>query len=420
MFDIDKWKEIWAVLSRNKLRTFLTALGVFWGVFMLVVMIGAGYGFERGIFGQIDGVATNSAFMWSQSTTKPYSGLKKGRYWNIDINDVNIISKNVKNIKYLAPKLRLNKKFTDGMNIYYKEKKGNYSISAEMPVYQEIDPFKIVNGRFINEFDIKQNRKVCVIGKTVAKDLFGRKESPIGKFVNIVGVYFRVIGVVDAVTQMSFGPRKDKSIYLPFTTTQVAYNLGININFFVLTAKDGVDVEPVSKEVAQILRKRHKVDPTDEEAVGSFNLQKEMKKFSNLMTGIKVLIWIVGIGTLLAGAIGISNIMLVVVKERTQEIGIRRALGARTHQISSQLILESAVITTIAGLLGIMLGTLVLGGVSTVMASNPEISFMSNMVIQFDLAIYSLLMIIVIGILAGIIPAQKALSIRPIEALRTE
>lgn len=420
MFDIDKWKEIWAVLSRNKLRTFLTAFGVFWGVFMLVVMLGAGYGFEKGIFGQIDGVATNSAFMWSQNTTEAHDGFKKGRYWNIEINDIEVISKKVSNLKYIAPRIGLYKKFKDGMNIYYQDKKGNYSVNGDYPVYQNIDPFLILSGRHINKFDINEKRKVCVIGKTVAEDLFGKQESPLGKYVNIVGVYFRVIGVVDAVSQMGLGGRKDKSIYIPFTTLQLAYNLGVNVNFFILTAKDGVDVSSVSKEIASILRKRHNISPTDETAVGSFNLQKEIQKFEGLLGGVKLLIWIVGIGTLLAGAIGISNIMLVVVKERTQEIGIRRALGAKTYKISSQLILESATITAIAGVLGIMFGTLVLSLISMVLANSPDSSFLANMVIDFKLAILSLTIIIITGILAGIIPAQRALSIKPIEALRTE
>ncbi|MDC1106144.1 ABC transporter permease [Prolixibacteraceae bacterium] len=420
MFDLDKWKEIWAVLSRNKLRTFLTALGVFWGVFMLVVMIGAGYGFERGIFGQIDGVATNTAFIWSQNTTKPYSGFKKGRNWNIELNDIDIISNKIKGIKYIAPRIGLYKTFNDGMNVYYKDKKGNYRINGDYPVYSKMDAFKILEGRFLNELDIVNDRKVCVIGKTVAQDLFGKKDSPIGKYLNLVGVYFKVIGVVDAISQVSIGGRKDKAIYVPFTTLQLAYNLGVNVNFFLVTGEEGVDITKLNKDVAGILRKRHKIDPKDESAVGSFNLQKEIQKFSNLMSGVKLLIWIVGIGTLFAGAIGISNIMLVVVKERTQEIGIRRALGARTYQISSQLILESATITAVAGISGIMFGTLVLGGFSSVLAQNPDSAFISNMVIQFDLAIYSLVIIIIIGILAGIIPAQKALSIKPIEALRTE
>ncbi|QZT36237.1 ABC transporter permease [Halosquirtibacter xylanolyticus] len=420
MFDLDKWKEIWAVLSRNKLRTFLTALGVFWGVFMLVVMIGAGYGFEKGIFGQIDGVATNTAFMWSQNTTKAYSGFKKGRSWNIERGDIDIISEKIDGIKYITPRIGLYKKFSDGMNVYYKDKKGNFRINGDFPVYSKMDAFKILEGRFLNDFDISKDRKVCVIGKTVAKDLFGKKESPIGKYINIVGVYFKVIGIVDAVSQINIGGRKDKSVYVPFTTLQLAYNMGVDVHFFLVTGKEGVDIAKLSKNVSAILKKRHKIDPTDESAVGSFNLQKEIKKFSNLMNGVKFLIWIVGIGTLLAGAIGISNIMLVVVKERTQEIGIRRALGARTHQISSQLILESATITAIAGIAGIVFGTLVLAGASMVLAQNPDSAFISNMVIQFDLAIYSLLIIVIIGVLAGIIPAQKALSIKPIEALRTE
>lgn len=358
--------------------------------------------------------------MWSQNTTEAHDGFKKGRSWNIEINDIEVISKKVSNLKYIAPRIGLYKKFKDGMNIYYQDKKGNYSVNGDYPVYQNIDPFLILSGRHINKFDINEKRKVCVIGKTVAEDLFGKQESPLGKYVNIVGVYFRVIGVVDAVSQMGLGGRKDKSIYIPFTTLQLAYNLGVNVNFFILTAKDGVDVSSVSKEIASILRKRHNISPTDETAVGSFNLQKEIQKFEGLLGGVKLLIWIVGIGTLLAGAIGISNIMLVVVKERTQEIGIRRALGAKTYKISSQLILESATITAIAGVLGIMFGTLVLSLISMVLANSPDSSFLANMVIDFKLAILSLTIIIITGILAGIIPAQRALSIKPIEALRTE
>lgn len=421
MFDIDRWQQIYSVLKKNKLRTFLTAFGVFWGIFMLVVMLGSGNGLINGITQGIGEFATNSFFMWGQQTTKSYKGYPKGRRINFKNKDIESIKQNVQGIEYIAPKLQMGNYNSNGNdNVVRGLKSGSYTIHGDYPDFDKIDPSILVKGRFINNNDIKEKRKVVVIGERVYEELFNRNEEPIGEYIRIQGVYFQVIGVSKPLNpNISFGGDKERSVTIPFTTFQQAYNYGDNIGFMAITAKDGYAAKDVEEETIRLMKKTHTIDPEDEQAIGHINIEKEYKKMVGLFTGIGILIWIVGTGTLLAGIIGVSNIMLVVVRERTVEIGIQRAIGATPWNIINQILSESAALTVIAGYLGLVCGVVVMGllgyaletsGANTEMFSDPQINF--------NIAIAALGILVFFGILAGLLPAKRAVKIKPIEAIR--
>jgi putative ABC transport system permease protein len=305
------------------------------------------------------------------------------------------------------------------------KKAASFSINGDYPSYRKIDPCTMVYGRYINDDDIVDKRKVCIIGERVYEVMFDEDENPVGKYLKINGVYFKVIGVFRSNNpKINIGSDKKESIYLPFTTMQHTFNYGDRVHYFAMTAKQGYPVEKTLQKVIDVLKKQHKIAPSDEDAVGNFNLEKEVKTMNYVFIGIDLLIWIVGIGTLIAGAVGVSNIMLVIVKERTKEIGIQRAIGARPWTIISQIITESVFLTTIAGFMGLALGTMVLKLVSTAIEQNAGKSedevFFINPEIGVSVAISALVILIITGVIAGLIPARKAVRIKPIEALRHE
>ncbi|MDP4280603.1 MAG: ABC transporter permease [Bacteroidota bacterium] len=420
MFDLDRWQEIYHVLSKNKLRTFLTAFGVFWGIFMLVIMMGSGKGLENGISQNFGDMATNSVFMWAQQTSLPYKGFTRGRQFNFQNNDIDALHAAIPEIKYLAPRTNVGG-YNGSSNVIRGLKSGAFNIFGDYPVYNLIDPVNILKGRFINEMDIKEKRKVVVIGNRVLEVLFVKGENPIGKYIQIQGVYFEVVGLFKSKRTGESAIRDNSNIFMPFTTMQKTFNYGDAIGFFNITSKEGIPVAVVEDKAIRILKKNHSIAPQDDRAIGHFNLEVEYKKMVGLFLGIAVLVWIVGIGTLLAGVIGVSNIMLVVVKERTKEIGIQRAIGASPYTIISQIITESIVLTTFAGYIGLSLGVSVLelinyllekSGASTEMFLHPGINF--------RVAVTALIILIFSGALAGFIPARRAVAIKPIDALRYE
>ncbi len=418
MFDVELYKEIWQAITKNKLRSILTAFGVFWGLFMLIALSGAGNGLQNGITHQFEGFATNAAFMWSQNTTVPYKGFKKGRGWNMDNGDMEAIIKNVPELEYLVPRLQGWRQNTPN-NTMYKDKYGTFILNGDYPALAKVEPFKMTKGRFLNEIDIRENRKVCVIGPRVEEILFKKGENPVGEYIRVSGVYFQIIGVFDVNNNISFGYDKRKAIHIPFTTLQTAFNYGDVVHFLSFTAKKNVPVSQVEDKIISILKKRHDISPLDNEAVGHVNIERQFKIMSNLFLGIRILIYIVGLGTLLAGVIGISNIMLVIVKERTQEIGIKRALGATPFSIIRQIIMESVFLTTAAGYVGLVLGILLNEGLGLVMAQNPDNIFL-NPQIDLKSGINSLLILVVAGALAGLLPANRAVRVKPIDAIREE
>jgi putative ABC transport system permease protein len=420
MWDLDRWQEIYHVLKKNKLRTFLTAFGVFWGIFMLVIMLGSGNGLQNGVTQNFGDMATNSVFIWTQQTTVPYKGFPRGRYYNFDNGDVHALKNSVPEIKYLAPRLRAGD-FGEPNNVIRGLKTGVFSVMGDYPDYYLIDPMNIRDGRFINDADIQAKRKVAVIGLRVKEILFEKDENPVGQYIQIKGVHFMVVGLFISKRTGEQANQENQNIYIPFTTLQQTYNYGNAVGFFAVTAKDDVPVSVVEEKAIRLLKQRHSVAPADEAAVGHFNLQKEFEKMTGLFFGIRLLVWIVGTGTLLAGVIGVSNIMLVVVRERTKEIGIQRALGATPANVITQIMTESVVLTTFAGYFGLVVGVGLLELISYLIdASGTQAEMFLHPGIDFRVALTALMILMVCGALAGMIPARKAVSVKPIDALRFE
>lgn len=421
MFDRDRWQEIWSSLAKNKIRTFLTAFGVFWGIFMLMIMLGSGTGLENGVTNGMGDMATNSVFMWTRPTTEPYKGLPRNRRFYFRNDDIKALTDNIEELDIISPRLEGGGR-RSGDNVVYKKNTAAFSIFGDYPEWNLIDPANIIKGRFINDMDIAEARKVAVIGYRVFEVLFEKDEDPLGKYIRINGVYFQVVGVFKPKnSNMNFGGDKEQSIHLPFTTLQQVYNYGNIVGWYALTSKGDLPVSIVQDKATKLLKERHKVAPNDARAIGSFNLDKEFRQMTGLFMGIRALIWIVGIGTLLAGVIGISNIMLVIVKERTKEIGIMRALGASPAKVITQIVTESVVLTTIAGYAGLVAGVFLIELINKNLpdAASQDTMFL-NPNIDFQVATTALLIIVISGVLAGLVPARRAVSIKPIDALRYE
>jgi putative ABC transport system permease protein len=421
MFDRDRWQEIYSTLKSNRLRTFMTAFGVFWGIFMLIIMMGSGKGLENSVFDGFQDFATNSAFVWTRQTTVPYKGLPRGRFWMFNNEDMKALRQNVSEIGLLAPRLQPWSGNGEN-NVVRGLKTASYDIFGDYPAFFQIDPVIVLSGRVINDIDILENRKVAVIGNRVRDELFNPGEDPIGQYIRIRGVYFQVVGVFEPKNKnMSFGGDKEKSIFIPFTSLQIAYNMGNEVHFFAVTGKNNIPVSVVEKKCMSLIAERNKIAPEDEQAFGHFNLEEEFKKMRGLFTGISTLIWIVGIGTLFAGVVGVSNIMLIVVKERTKEIGIQRSIGATPWKVISQIIMESVVLTSLSGMIGLVLGVGILEFINYQMTSSgAEAEMFKNPGVDFSTAVTALIVLIAAGIFAGFIPAKKAVSIKPVEALRAD
>ncbi len=386
---------------------------------MLAIMMGSGTGLENAVGRDMGNMATNSVFIWTQQTTMPYKGFDRGRFYNFRNGDTEAMLENIPEIKHIGPRIQ-GWGGNGNNNVVRGERTGAFTIQGDYPAYNLIDPVGMRTGRFINDLDINNNRKVCVIGDRVRNEMFSAEEDPIGQYIRIQGVYFKVVGIFKS-TKPHRGEYEDQVIYLPFTTLQKTYNYGDVVGWYSITSRDDVPVSVVEDKAKALLRQRHTIHPDDERAVGSFNLENEFNKMTNLFSGIRGLIWIVGIGTLLAGVIGVSNIMLIIVKERTREIGVQRAIGATPWHVISQVILESVFLTTIAGYIGLVLGVAIVEGVNYMLVSSGADSEMfSNPEVNFGVAMRALEILVVAGVLAGLIPAYRAVSMKPIDALRNE
>jgi putative ABC transport system permease protein len=414
MFEKDRWREIFHVLKQNKLRTFLTAFGIAWGIFMLMVMLGASSGLGNGMSRNLGDFAVNSCFMWTQQTTMPYKGFKKGRNYNFELKDIDMLRRKIPEIQYLAPRLDRGNQLVSRNN-----KTEGFNILGDFPEYNNIDPVTMIKGRFINRKDVTDCRKVIVIGQRVNEVLFEKGEDALGQYIKFNGIYFKVIGVYQSKHSGGWGEYQNGCIDMPLTTMQKAYNLGNIVGWFGMTADSKTSVKIIEQQAISFLKYAHNIHPEDEMAVGHQNVAEEFKKFNGLFLGISLVVWIVGLGTLFAGVVGVSNIMLVVVRERTQEFGIQRALGATPWKIIGQLLMESVFLTATAGYVGLyvgiglveLVGKLLPPGATNVFY-NPDISL--------RVAFSSLFILVISGLLAGIIPARKAVSMKPIDAIRSE
>lgn len=414
MLDQDRWNEIYQTLSKNKLRTALTAFGVTWGILMLIVMLGASNGLRRGVAREFAGRIENSVFMWSNTTSMAYKGFKKGRYFRLNNDDTRALKEQIPEIDLLSPGLQLGG-WRGANNVIYKDKVGAFEINGYYPEAQQIKLMSVPLGRFINDQDIKDARKVCVLGAVTREQLFG-DQNPLGEYVKIQGVNFQVVGQFKSAQRGEDGEEEDQSLYVPFTTSQKAFNQGSDVHWYAITSKKGIPVSVVEEKAKNLLKKRHSVHPDDLRAIGSWNMEEEVLKFSRIFDGITALSWFVGILTLLAGIIGISNIMVIIIKERTKEIGIRRAIGATPASIIVQIILESVALTTIAGIMGIISGVWLL----ELAGPNIQHDFFNDPTVDFKIMMLAFFVLIFSGLLAGIIPSVRATRIKPIDALRSE
>ena len=418
LFQNDTWQEILGSIQKNRIRTIITMIGVLWGIFIYITLAGTSKGLDNGFEKAFSSISSNSLFIWAQQTSLPYAGYKSRRQIRLTTNDVDVIKKKVPSIEYVAPRNVAGVFGSSGGNVVKGSKTGTYAIYGDYPEYIKIAVTKVYDGgRFINQADMDQKRRVAVIGERTLQELFEEDENPIGQYININNVTFKVIGVHQFRQGGGFGD--DGDIYIPFATYKDLFNTGKYVGFFMMSAFQDADVVEVEKEVKLVLKDIHNIAPEDDQALGAFNLGEVFKKTIKFADGLTFLSLIVGIATILAGIIGIGNILLISVKERTKEIGIRRALGARPSQVRTQILIESVFLTIIAGIIGIIIGTLVLFSIN--MATQDLSNFpYTNPTVPIEFIFGALSLMIVLGTLIGLIPAQIAVNVKPIEALREE
>ena len=413
-FDLDTYKEILDTITRNKSRSLLTGFGVFWGVFMLIALMGGGQGLKEMLQNNFAGFATNTAMIYAQNTTKPYKGFNKGRSWNMEMSDLQSLRQQTPELDVISPML-----FGGRKNVVYGDKTFSGSTQGVNPDFSKVSTPKIFYGRYINEMDVRQQRKVCVIGKQIFKNLFPGGGDPCGKTVRVDSTYYTIIGVdYRSGNGINIGGRADETITLPQSVLRTAYNRGNDVDIIAVTGKPGVVMSKLSDRMRATIARAHSIDPTDEKGIMVFNTEVLFQMLENLFRGVNFLIWMVGIGTLLAGAIGVSNIMMVTVKERTTEIGIRRAIGATPNMILSQIISESIILTLVAGMSGILFGVAILQMLE--MANTTDGILTAHFQVNFWTALFSAILICILGGLAGLAPAWRAMSIKPVDAMRDE
>lgn len=413
-FDLDTYKEILDTITRNKSRSLLTGFGVFWGVFMLIVLMGGGQGLKELLQVNFSGFATNTAVIWAQNTTKPYKGFNKGRSWQMEEKDLERLRQRMPELDVITPLL-----FGGRKNVVFADKSFSGSAQGVNSDYAKVSVPKMFYGRYINDMDVRQQRKVCVIGKQIYKNLFPGGGDPCGKTVRVDSTYYTVVGVdYRSGNGVDLGGQADETITLPLSVLRTAYNRGTAVDIIAVTGNKGVVMSKLSQRMRETIARAHSIDPTDEKGLMVFNTEVLFQMLDNLFNGVNFLIWLVGIGTLLAGAIGVSNIMMVTVKERTIEIGIRRAIGATPRMILSQIISESIILTLVAGMSGIIFGVAILQLIE--LANTTDGVLAAHFQVNFWTAIFSALLISLFGGLAGLAPAWRAMSIKPVDAMRDE
>jgi len=410
LFDRDTWQEVYDSLTKNKLRSILTMVGVWWGILLLIGLLGAARGLENSFNRLFGDFATNSVFVIGGTTSIPFKGFQEGKRVRLTLSDTKKIAENVEGIEFVVPRN------TNQALVVRKFLSGNFSISGDLPLLDKVQKKKLINGRFINQTDIDENRKVTVISEDIYKQLFEKDEEAIGELVKINNINFKVVGVFD-VGDVNMGPSED--MHIPFSTFQQIYNQGENIGWMMITGKPEYDIVQIEKDAQLLLKNIHRIHPEDNRALRGFNLGKEFAKVTGFLTGMQFLTWFVGIATLIAGVFAIGNILLIAVKERTKEIGVRRALGATPFEIKRQIVVEAVFITLVAGLFGILSGGWILIWLDSAFGQGPEATLV-NASVSISVVFLALLILVTLGTLIGLIPAFKATSIKPIEALREE
>jgi len=419
MFNKERWNEILEALNANKFRTLLTAFGVFWGITILVLLLALTNGLKNGVTADFGDFATNSMFMWTQGTTKPYKGLPKGRYFNYKIDDVAAIKSEIPNLKYVSPRNQLGG-FRGANNAIRGTKSGAFEIYGDYPEYIKQQPMDILQGRFLSYSDINAKRKVCVIGVDVVKGLYDKDEEPIGTYIKINGVNFLVVGTFKMANSQGDNEQDANTIYIPFTTFGQAFNRGDRVGWMAITANDDVSITSLKQQVFDLMKSRHKVHPDDERAIGHFDLSEQFGRISGLFSILTIVGYFVGILVLASGIIGINNIMLIVVKERTKEIGIRRALGATPGMIKGQILQESLILTILSGMVGVSFAALVIWVMNAILDNAGPVENFANPSVGMQVVFVALIILVVSGLLAGLIPASRATKMKPVDALRTE
>lgn len=407
--DVDAFREIVNTLTRNKSRSLLTGFGVFWGLFMLLFMLGGGQGVKELISKNFEGFASNTSLVISDRTTKPWKGLKEGRYWSLNYRDLDRLRLLVPELDVVTPMISV-----WGSTAVRDVQTSDISVQGVEPSYSQIEAPKLKYGRYINSVDLKLERKVCVIGKTVYKDLFPEGGDPCGEYIQVGPLYYQVVGVDYNMGSLSINGTADTKVSIPISVAQKIYQRGQNVDIICVTGKPGVKMSSVSEPIRKVMAREHTFDPTDEAAVYILNTEELFSLVDGIFRGVDMLIWLIGLGTLLAGIIGVSNIMMVTVRERTTEIGIRRAIGATPRDVLSQVILESVLLTLISGFASIMFTVGALSLLETIVTEDATFQ------ISFGLAVGAAALLAALGVAAGLAPAYRAMNIKPVDAMRDE
>lgn len=411
IFDPDTWQEIYESIRKNKMRAAITIIGVMWGIFLLIVLLGAARGMENNFNKLFGNFATNSVFVWAQSTSMPFKGFQEGKNIRLKLSDADYIMSEIEGLEFVVPRHQRQSQATNNF------KNGTFGIFGDYPELDLVEKKELLSGRWINDTDINEKKKICVIEEEIYKQLFDKDEDPIGQYIKINDVNYNVVGMYKQGQLRMGGPQG--AIHIPFTTFQQVYNTGNTMGWMMITGKPGYEIKQIEADVKLMLKNLHKVHPKDNRAFGSFNLGNEIKKFTGFLTGMQFLTWFVGIATLIAGVFAIGNILLITVKERTKEIGIRRALGAKPWEIKRHIMLESVFLTSLAGALGIIFGGLVLMLMDSTIGKGDNAA-LTNPTVDIPVILIAVSTLIILGTLIGLIPAQVAVNIKPIEALRDE
>jgi putative ABC transport system permease protein len=408
MFDLDKWQEIFAAISKNKLRTFLTGFSVAWGIFMLIILLGSGTGLENGVKTQFSGDAVNSMWVNAGKTSIAYDGLQANREIRFTNADRAIIAKNYGDAKDLSSRINL----WEINDVSYGNKTGNFNVRACEKGMVAAEKINVIKGRFINDKDVEEGRKVCSVGQALVRELFG-KEDPVGKYLKINTIPFKVVGIYTD----EGGEQDMRRAYIPVSTAQRTFTGNNQVQQLVFTMENMEQSQEAEKSIRKLMSERHHYAPEDDKAIFIWNNLVEYQKIMGVIIGIRIFVWIIGIGTLIAGIVGVSNIMMIAVKERTKEIGIRKALGATPWSIISLIVQESVFVTAAAGYIGLMLGIAVLESAKKLI---PDSDFFKDPHVDMKVALYANVLLIIAGLIAGLFPARKAAAVKPIEALRDE